>query len=86
MLTYAAKNFSEINVKIISEEAVNLDIISKLSKHTINILTGFSTAPLHFASIIGITLSIFGLVIFSYVCIMWFLYKNVLPGLHFWLQ
>ena len=84
LLTYAAKNFSEINVKnnyrSSGKSGYNL---LKLSKHTINILTGFSTAPLHFASIIGITLSIFGLVIFCYVFIMWLLYKNVLPGFTF---
>ena len=62
LLTYSTNKLSFINVdhnaRYQDKSGYNL---LKLIRHTINILTGLSTAPLHFATFLGIALSIFGL-------------------------
>ena len=57
--------------------------LRKLINLTLNILTGFSTAPLHFATFLGITMSIFGFGIFTYVVLNWLFYETVVRGFTF---
>tara|TARA_B100000886_G_scaffold93274_1_gene61649 strand:+ start:4350 stop:5285 length:936 start_codon:yes stop_codon:yes gene_type:complete len=84
LLTYSSTNLSFINVehdlRYHDKSGYNL---LKLVKHTINIVTGLSTAPLHFATLLGIFLSIFGLFIFTFVILQWFLFGSVVRGFTF---
>ncbi|NPV87578.1 MAG: glycosyltransferase family 2 protein [Anaerolineae bacterium] len=54
----------------------------KLLKQVFLILTGFSTAPLRFASLLGFALTLFGLGIFAYVVIL-YLTAGSIPGFPF---
>lgn len=84
LLTYSTNKLSFINVdhdaRYQDKSGYNL---LKLIRHTINILTGLSTAPLHFATFLGIALSIFGLLIFTYVILQWIIYGSVVRGFTF---
>jgi undecaprenyl-phosphate 4-deoxy-4-formamido-L-arabinose transferase len=55
----------------------------KLVTHAINMITGFSTLPLQVASIIGFTLTGFGILIFIYVIVRYVLEGGVVPGFPF---
>jgi undecaprenyl-phosphate 4-deoxy-4-formamido-L-arabinose transferase len=46
-------------------------------------MTGFSTLPLHLASLIGFAFSIFGLSVLVYVFVVWLLKGSVVPGFAF---
>ena len=84
LLNYSTNKFSSI--KVLHEERSEGKsgyTLRKLIHHTFNLLTGFSTAPLHLATFIGITLSIFGIFIFFYVTLKWFFYGSVVRGFTF---
>ncbi len=54
----------------------------KLFAHAMLILTGFSTAPLRVASMIGFAFTILGIIIFAYVIILFFVAGSI-PGFPF---
>lgn len=68
LLTWSTSRFGYIKVRhdyrLIGTSTYTL---SKLVRHAVNLLTGFSTWPLQVASIIGFTFTIFGFLIFAYV-------------------
>lgn len=84
LLTYSTNKISFIyvdhNARYEGKSGYNF---LKLIKRTISILTGLSTAPLHFATLMGIALSIFGLFIFGYVIVEWILYGSIVRGFPF---
>jgi len=51
--------------------------------HTLNMLTGFSTAPLRMASYLGFVFMIFGVVIFAFVVMRYLLQGGSPPGFPF---
>jgi glycosyltransferase involved in cell wall biosynthesis len=53
-----------------------------LFSHAMLILTGFSTAPLRLASMIGFSFTIIGIIIFAYVIILFFVAGSI-PGFPF---
>ena len=55
----------------------------KLALLAFNMLTGYSTLPLRFASALGLMTSVFGLVMFLYVVIRRLLQTNYVPGFAF---
>jgi glycosyltransferase involved in cell wall biosynthesis len=55
----------------------------KLLVHALNMMTGFSTRPLKFASFIGFTFALFGLAILAHVLFGWLLHGSVAPGFVF---
>ena len=55
----------------------------KLVTHTLNLLTGFSTRPLRFASWIGFALTLFGLALFAFVLGRYLLHGTTVPGFPF---
>ncbi len=57
--------------------------LTKLIRHAINMITGFSTLPLQVASIIGITLAFFGMLVFLYVLGRYLLEGQVVQGFPF---
>lgn len=50
---------------------------TKLVKYALTVLTGFSTAPLRFASMLGFVFTLFGLAVFLYVVGIYFIVGSV---------
>jgi undecaprenyl-phosphate 4-deoxy-4-formamido-L-arabinose transferase len=57
--------------------------IQKLITHAINLLTGFSTLPLQMASLYGLFLTGFGIILLAYVVIKYLVYPINVPGFPF---
>lgn len=55
----------------------------KLVTHALNMMTGFSTKPLQFASLIGFAFTLFGFGVLCYVLIRYFLQGTPVPGFPF---
>jgi glycosyltransferase involved in cell wall biosynthesis len=55
----------------------------KLVTHTMNMMTGFSTKPLQFASLIGFAFTLFGFGVLCYVLVRYFLQGTPVPGFPF---
>ena len=55
----------------------------KLFKHAMNMMTGFSTLPLQFATLIGLAVAALGLLILAYVVIRVLLEGSAVPGFPF---
>ena len=55
----------------------------KLLAHAMNMMTGFATRPLQFASLVGVGLAMFGFLAFMYVLIRWLLQGSAVPGFAF---
>lgn len=56
---------------------------SKLVRHALNMMTGFTILPLQLASLLGFTFSLFGLVVLFYVVGRYFLQGASVPGFPF---
>lgn len=55
----------------------------KLIKHAVNMMTGFSTFPLQVASLLGFTLTLFGIGILVYVVSLYLILGGSVPGFPF---
>jgi undecaprenyl-phosphate 4-deoxy-4-formamido-L-arabinose transferase len=55
----------------------------KLATHALNVLTGFSTRPLRFASLVGVVFTIFGVLILVLVLVRYFLDDDAPVGFPF---
>ncbi len=70
LLTWASTRFAAVPVRhdprTIGASNYNF---RKLSRHALNMLTGFSTLPLQLASLIGFALTLFGVGVFVYVIV-----------------
>jgi undecaprenyl-phosphate 4-deoxy-4-formamido-L-arabinose transferase len=55
----------------------------KLVTHSMNMMTGFSTVPLQFASIVGFLFTLFGVGVLIYVVTRYFLSGDAVPGFPF---
>ena len=52
--------------------------------HALTLVTGFSNAPLRFASITGFVFTAFGFIVLLYVLISYLVRGGSLPGFPFW--
>lgn len=57
--------------------------LRKLIVHAANMMTGFSTMPLQFASIAGFAFALFGFVLLAYVLLRYLVDGSVVPGFPF---
>ena len=55
----------------------------KLITHAMNMMTGFTTLPLQFASLVGFAFTIFGFCVLGFVLIRYLKYGNPVPGFPF---
>lgn len=55
----------------------------KLVSHALNMLTGFSTLPLQFASLLGFTAMLLGIALLTMVLVRYFIHGVVMPGFTF---
>lgn len=82
LLSWGTVNFGSVQVQIEpSTDQSNYDFRS-LIRQALLILTGYSTAPLRLASWTGFLMTLFGIVIFIYVVIIYFT-QGSLPGFPF---
>jgi len=84
LLTWGTTRFRAVRVR----HDQRLDGISnynfrQLVRHTLNMLTGFSTLPLQLASVLGLGLTVFGLVLLGYVLGRYLLFGAAVPGFAF---
>jgi glycosyltransferase involved in cell wall biosynthesis len=84
LLTWGTRRFTAIPVR--NEErtiGVSNYTVGKLVRHAVNMMTGFSTKPLQFASLIGFAFTFFGLALFVYVLTRYFIEGGSVPGFPF---
>ena len=82
-LTWATTRFAAIPVVFQPRHSGSSNYtFTKLVRHALDMMTGFSTAPLQLASLIGFGCTLFGLAVFLYVFIRYCLEGSV-PGFPF---
>jgi len=83
LLSWGTKNFSHVYVEEAPREIGESNYsFRKLVKASLLILTGYSTAPLRFASMLGFLFMLFGLAILIYVLVVFFSLGST-PGFPF---
>jgi glycosyltransferase involved in cell wall biosynthesis len=84
LLTWGTNRFAGVrvrhDVRTIGQSSYTA---MKLLRHTLNMLTGFSTLPLQLASWLGFTLTVFGGVLLAVVITRYLLNGVVVPGFAF---
>lgn len=84
LLTWGTCDFSAVKVEHQPRQFDQSGYTTlKLIKHAMNMITGFTTRPLKFATLIGFLFSLFGLVIFTYVIARWLIEGSIVPGFSF---
>lgn len=84
LLSWATTNFSVIRVRHEARaEGRSGYTTRKLVRHAINMVTGFSTAPLRMASILGFCFALFGLGVLCFVIARYFVEGDRTPGFPF---
>lgn len=83
LLTWGTTRFAATPVRHDERKlGVSNYTLRKLIVHALNMMTGFSTLPLQIASLMGFTLTIFGIVILLYV-VGRLLFESSVPGFPF---
>ena len=83
LLTWATTRFGATTVAFQPRHSGSSNYsFTKLVRHALDMMTGFSSAPLQLASLIGFTCTLFGLAVFIYVLIRYCLEGSV-PGFPF---
>jgi len=57
--------------------------VNRLIRHALNMVTGFSTAPLQLASFVGFFFTLFGIAVLTYVVVRYFVSGDSMPGFPF---
>jgi glycosyltransferase involved in cell wall biosynthesis len=84
LLTWTTSRFTSIEVRHAKRAAgVSGYTLSKLIRYAIDLMTGFSTAPLQIASIAGFAFVLFGFLILAYVVVNYAIYGSAVPGFAF---
>ena len=84
LLTWGTDRFKSIPVRLEPRrEGSSGYTVAKLISHTMNLVTGFTALPLRVASILGLSLSVVGLAILSYVLVRYLLHGDSVPGFPF---
>jgi undecaprenyl-phosphate 4-deoxy-4-formamido-L-arabinose transferase len=83
LLTWATTRFGATTVAFQPRHSGSSNYtFTKLVRHAFDMMTGFSTAPLQLASLIGFTCTLFGLAVFIYVFVR-FCFEGSVPGFPF---
>jgi glycosyltransferase involved in cell wall biosynthesis len=84
LLTWGTVRFSAIKLRHDPRTiGVSHYTVTKLLRHAMNMMTGFSVAPLHAASVIGFTFTLFGFGVLAYVLGRYFLFGSTVAGFPF---
>ena len=84
LLTWGTRRFIAIPVRN-DERTIGVSnyTVSKLVRHAMNMMTGFSTLPLQLASLIGFVCTLFGIALLIYVLTRYFVEGGSVPGFPF---
>lgn len=84
LLTWATNRFAMVRVKH-DERAIGRSnyTLRKLMSHALNMLTGFSTWPLRFASLVGFGFTLFGIGVLIYVLVRYLVQGSPVQGFPF---
>jgi undecaprenyl-phosphate 4-deoxy-4-formamido-L-arabinose transferase len=84
LLTWGTTRFASVQVQHAPRRyGTSHYTLRKLTRHALNMITGFSIVPLQVASILGFSLALFGLVLLIYVVGRALLEGVVVPGFAF---
>lgn len=84
LLTWGTSNFAAVPVRHEPRTIGQSNYtFSKLIKHALNMITGFSVLPLQIATYIGLGFSLFGILILLYVLGRYLVQGTVVPGFVF---
>jgi glycosyltransferase involved in cell wall biosynthesis len=84
LLTWGTNRFGAVKVRHDTrKEGTSGYTFRKLVRHTMNMMTGFSTRPLQLASFVGFAFTLFGLAILAYVIIRYLAHGSPVPGFPF---
>jgi undecaprenyl-phosphate 4-deoxy-4-formamido-L-arabinose transferase len=84
LLTWGTNRFAATKVRHeVRKQGMSGYTFRKLVTHSMNMMTGFSTVPLQFASIVGFFFTLFGIGVLFYVVIRYFLSGDAVPGFPF---
>jgi glycosyltransferase involved in cell wall biosynthesis len=84
LLTWSTARFTAIKVRHAPRAAGTSNYtVSKLLRHALDLMTGFSTLPLQIASVIGFVFVIFGATTLILVLINYLIRGNAVPGFTF---
>jgi glycosyltransferase involved in cell wall biosynthesis len=77
LLSWGTQRFTYVTVNIIESKKRSNYGFKKLVAQTMLILTGFSIAPLRLVSIIGFIMTLFGLAVFIYILVIYFISYSI---------
>ena len=84
LLTWGTDSFGAVDVQHNPRQSGQTNYtFRKLVAHALNMITGFSVLPLRFASLLGFTFAIFGLLVLLYVVGRFLIQGVVVPGFAF---
>jgi len=84
LLTWGTSSFTSLEVQQHPRKYGKSNYtFQKLLAHSINMITGFTTLPLRFASLVGFGCTFFGMVVLAYVVGRYLLYGAVVQGFAF---
>jgi glycosyltransferase involved in cell wall biosynthesis len=84
LLTWGTSRFSAVDVEHRPRTAGKSNYtLRKLAVYALTMITGFSTIPLRIASLIGISFTVVGFLVLSYVVITFFVWGRDVPGFYF---
>lgn len=84
LLSWASSNFGAVRVNHDPRRhGVSSYTFWKLVKHALNLVTGFGTAPLHLASILGFSFMLLGAGLLVYILVNVFVNGTSVPGFAF---
>jgi len=84
LLTWGTNRFAAVKTRHDLRAAGQSNYtFGKLVYHALNMFTGFSTLPLRLASLMGFTLTFFGMGVLVYVIGKFLIYGSVVPGFPF---
>lgn len=84
LLTWGTTRFRAVRVRHdVRADGVSNYNLRRLLTHTLNMLTGFSTLPLQLASVLGLGLTLFGLLLLAYVTGRYLIQGAAVPGFAF---
>jgi len=84
LLTWGTTRFAAVPVRH-DERKIGASnyTFRKLAVHAMNMLTGFSTLPLHIASLMGFAFTLFGALVLAFVLVRYLLQGTLVPGFPF---
>jgi len=84
LLTWTTSNFTAVEVEHLPREAGKSNYSFRmLAAHAIDLMTGFSTVPLRFASVMGFVFTLFGFLVLAWVIGRVLLFDASVPGFPF---